>query len=115
MPSITSWITDTPSWLNGYIPSLEPVSITVVRGATALSPQTVRIESWVNRQRPGEGESGTTGLMDGILVGYKGHPTIADTDLQLGDRFVAEGINFEVMIMFPGIKGEVQALLRIRE
>jgi len=91
----------------------KPASITVRRGATTLSAQTVRIETLAS-QKEVVGGDGNTYMIDAVALGYKGHPTITNTDLKPGDRFSYGGVNFEVIIVMPGQVDTLQAFLRVR-
>ena len=86
-----------------------PTSIVLRRGTVDLSAQTMRVEynntaSWV------DGTLVRTGKQMLTLFGIRDHPTIANTDIQRGDRVVINGAQFQVMsVLYP--PGEVQALL----
>ena len=88
-------------------------SITVIRGGVAQSAQSVRIE---DMGRPGEvqTEGGQTALADVLIIGYKGHPTIADTSLQTGDRFAVAGVGYEIVAVLAGLTDSLQAFARVR-
>ncbi len=92
----------------------KPTSIVVLRGATTLPAQTVRIEDLTGRGRQYQTEAGQTGEADTLILGYKGHPTITDTNLQRGDRFMAGGQSYEVVIVVPGMTNSLQAYARMR-
>lgn len=80
-----------------------PVSITVTRGATTLSAQTVRLEG-TGTGRPVLGADGTTThTITAVVIGYRNHPTITDTNLQPGDRFVVSSVLYEVIMVEPGL------------
>lgn len=89
------------------------VSITIRRGGNTLSAQTVRIETLAS-QKQMQGEGGITYMIDAMLLGYKGHPTITDTDVKPGDRFAYGNVMFEVIIVMPAEENTVQAYLRVR-
>ena len=90
------------------------VSITVRRGsATTLGAQTVRLES-LSSQREIMGDGGTTYLADAMALGYRGHPTIADTDLKPGDRFAVSGVSYQVIYVTPAQANTLQAFLQVR-
>jgi hypothetical protein len=86
-------------------------SIVIQRKGVSLAAQTVRIE--LTRIQPDKdvGPAAREPNANALLIGYKGHPTIADTDVQAGDRFVADGMRFEVRFIFPETPGAIQAWL----
>lgn len=88
-------------------------SITVIRDGSALSAQTVRLED-AGRPYYYQSESGQTAQADALVIGYKGHPTITDTDLQTGDRFPADGISYEIVGLLPGPVDSLQAYAKVR-
>lgn len=85
-----------------------PTSITVLRGSTTLSAQTVRIE---HRNLPAEvpGGAGTASTRRAIVFGVRGHASITDTDLKKGDRFVLNGSQEYRVIDVVRYPGEIQA------
>lgn len=92
------------------------VSITITRrvGTTTstLTAQTVRIENIDNVpfERLADGRMAVVNGLRCIVIGYKGHPTITDTDIQFGDRFSHEGQMFEVLQAEPGYTDRVIAI-----
>lgn len=113
MPNFSNFATDDRATSIGDLIALKPTSITIRRGSSTLSAQTVRLETLAS-QRMVVGEGGVTHQIDGHLQGYRNHPTIADTNVKAGDRFVADGTAFEVISILPGHVDNVQAYLRIR-
>lgn len=123
MPSIDAWAADTfplGDWLDiddavdtARLIQDKPTSITVVRAGTEQSAQTVRVES-LNTPRSYESEAGQTGQADALVLGYKGHPSITDTDLQRGDRFAVDGQGYEVVMVAPGFTDSLQAYAKVR-
>jgi len=59
-------------------------------------------------------QGGETAVIDTVILGYKGHPSISDTDLQRGDRFYISGQQFEIMLIMPGESNSLQAFARVR-
>ena len=124
VPSIDAWAGNTfplGDWLDvddavdaARLIQDKATSITVIRSGTALDAQTVRIEDLTNRPRSYESEAGQTGQADVVILGYKGHPTIDDTDLQRGDRFAVEGQGYEVVMVAPGFSDCLQAYAKVR-
>ena len=88
-------------------------SITVVRGGTAQTAQSVRIET-AGRPYTYQTEAGQTAQADALIIGYAGHPTITDTDLQLGDRFAVGGVGYEIVGLLPGLSNSLQAYAKVR-
>lgn len=113
MPNIAAFTTDGRSTSIGDLIALKPTSITVRRGNTTLSAQTVRLETLAS-QRAVVGEGGITHQIDGLLLGYRNHPVQSNTDIQAGDRFVAGGLAFEVVAVMPDQRECLQAYLRLR-
>jgi hypothetical protein len=85
-----------------------PTVVTLIRNNHPLVDQTVRVEmeNTANADTPDGGVSGSR--RSAVLFGVRGHPTVADTDVQRGDLFALNGARFRVVsiAMFPG---EVQA------
>lgn len=113
MPNIAAFVNEDMAGALGALVALKATSITVKRGASTLSAQTVRLETLAS-QRAIVGEGGITHQIDGMLLGYRNHPTIDDCDIQAGDRFVADGLAYEVVAIMPGHVDCVQAYVRIR-
>lgn len=105
MPNFGNWLNASTArdWIDGgyraqsvaELIAENPSSITIERenpttqAVSNLSAQTVRIElrslSYAERQ-----VMGNNGLMTEqsvIVLGYRNHPTIADTNIRMGDRF----------------------------
>ncbi len=86
----------------------KPTSITINRDGVTHPAQTVRIEyNETGRVIMGEANSASA-VRDVILFGVKNHPTVADTNLQYGDRFAYNGQIFKVVFVITTI-GEIQA------
>ena len=87
----------------------KPSSITLKRAATLLSAQTVRIE-YSETMREHRGPSGNAMLRDLVVFGVRNQPAAAvvDTDIRANDRFVLNGIEYQVMDLVTTL-GEVQA------
>jgi hypothetical protein len=93
--------------------SHKSTSITVVRAGVSLTAQTVRIED-MGRTREVQTEGGQTAIADTLILGYFGHPTITDTDLQTGDRFAVAGVGYEIVGLLPGLTDSLQAWAMVR-
>lgn len=124
MPDIDEWAGNSfplSTWAADWDPAVDAAqiiadrstSITIVRNGTAQDAQTVRIEDFRNRNSPST-DAGMTGITDVLIIGYKGHPTIDDTDIQRGDRFVISGEMYEVEIVVPGLNNQLQAYAKVR-
>lgn len=94
--------------------TFKPVSTgTITRGNGTVSAQTVRLET-LGTPKQVTGTGGVVHLADAMVLGYKGHPTIADTDLRPGDLFTIEGRQFEVIAVKAGHTDCLQADLKMR-
>lgn len=90
----------------------QPSAIVIRRAGTALDPQTVRIEFSDAAREDMDVRRGlnvTPGVQRVIVFGVKGHPTVADTDIQRADRFVLGDTEYEVIGVIAAA-GEVQAV-----
>ena len=123
MPDIDAWIGDSfplSSWIDpdrsvdmARIISDKSTSIVIVRGDTTLSAQTVRIEEFRGDSSV-QSEAGVTSMVDAVVFGYKGHPTLTDTDIQPQDRFSYESNLYEVVAVVPATEFGIQAYARVR-
>lgn len=113
MPNLDNWAGAGMATALGELVALKSTSITVKRGATTLAAQTVRLET-LSGSRQMMGAGNVVHQIDAMVLGYKNHPTIADTDLQAGDRFAAAGVAYEVVSVMPGMVDNLQAYLRVR-
>lgn len=118
MPSFDGWLTGALpfGWANpniavnvGNIIADKSVSIIVTRDGAQLAAQTVRIEPIGNpAQRKSDGS--LVGQETVMALGYKGHPSITDTDLTRGDRFFCGGLMYEVAQVQPGYTDRLIAI-----
>lgn len=76
-----------------------------------LAPQTVRLEPFQNVYGGKELKDPMAIISRQyvVLLGYKGHPTIPDTDLQRADQFFYQGLMWEVVEFIPTIPGRLLA------
>jgi len=88
-------------------------SVTIVRAGVAQDAQSVRIET-AGRPYTYQTEAGQTAQADALIIGYTGHPTIADTDLQVGDRFAVGGVGYEIVGLLSGLSDSLQAYAKVR-
>ena len=104
------------TWLDDHDPGRDTAlvigdkttSITVVRGTGTLSAQTVRIEE-MRGNRQVVTSAGQVFQVDAVVIGYKGHPTVSDTNLQPSDRFVGASVLYEVIMLVPDLVDSLQA------
>jgi hypothetical protein len=125
MVDIDAWAGDTfplSTWIDDVDPGVDTArliadkstSITIVRAGTEQDAQTVRIEDIHDRPRSYMTEAGETGQAEVLVIGYKGHPSISDTDIQRGDRFAVAGVGYEVVAVVPGLTDQLQAYAKVR-
>lgn len=126
MPNVNVWLSDSNKagdWLEdidgdyrvwhmiGRFIADKPTSIIVYRGSTILAAQTVRLEQTRIQPDVNVGPGAREPRTNAILFGYAGHPTIADTNIIAGDKFVADGHKFEVRVVFTNTPGMLEAWL----
>ncbi len=87
---------------------LKPLTVTNLRTAASLE---IRLETWVNRQKPTQTEGGVTSEADAIVFCNMG------ANIQRGDQFQAEGRLFEIISILPGFVGVniIQAFAIVRD
>ena len=111
---LTDWSDDTDQGVeNARLAADKLTSITIIREGVAQDAQNVRIEP-MRRYFSTESEAGLTGQVDALVIGYKGHPLITDTDIQRGDRFAVSGVSYEVIMVVPGLADSIQADVKVR-
>lgn len=115
MPTISAWGGGEaqPEAIADVISYKSVSTGTITRGSSTATAQTVRLET-LGSSRQVQGENGQTYTIDALALGYKGHATISDTDLRVGDRFTVSGQMFEVEMVMPGHTDNLQAYLRLR-
>ena len=125
MPNVDAWAGNTfplGGWLDDINASVDTAriladkasSITLIRAGVAQAAQSVRIEDLRDRPRSYQTEGGDTGLAEILILGYKNHPTITDTDIQRGDRFALDGVGYRVVAVMPGLLDSLQAFATMR-
>lgn len=95
----------------------KPAEITIIRGGTALDEQTVRIDvfgSSVN-ERLGMGSNAYTNTQRVLVLGYRNHDTIDDTDIQTQDEFAFDGNFYRVVKVESGFVDRVEAVAEATE
>ncbi|MEO8396495.1 MAG: hypothetical protein ABI700_26110 [Chloroflexota bacterium] len=118
MPDFAAWQNDVSAravdaWMRI---SEQPTTITIRRGGDTLDPQTVRIELSNNTREDLDLRRGldiTPSVQRAVVFGLRDHATVADTDIQRGDRFVIAVTEFEVIGVID-TPGEVQAICEVR-
>lgn len=124
MPSFESWRENeraraAEAWARV---SEKPTTITIRRGGETLDPQTVRVEFGDSAREDLDVRRGLNvmpGVQRGVVFGVRHHPTVADTDIQRGDRFVIPSVTafdateFEVVAVIAA-PGEAQAVCEAR-
>jgi len=124
MPNIDAWLTNAPpltAWLSDTDMAVDtailiadkPTSIVVVRGATTLDAQTVRLET-LGGDKTVQTPGGVTHSINALVLGYTGHPTITTTNLLPGDRFAVAGVMYEVIMLMPALTTTLQALCTVK-
>lgn len=88
----------------------KPVTLVLRRAGTPLAAQTVRIEG-SGARRSGALDTTNTSTTVGtvVVVGLHGHPTLADFNVQVGDRFGLDGSMYTVLSVTTHA-GEIQAM-----
>lgn len=85
---IGAWTGDSnPSVTYGMLIAEKPVTITVQRSGAADHSETVRLEPSSGPALNDNEYGGKTDQQWVVVLGYKGHPTVTDTDLRIGDQF----------------------------
>jgi hypothetical protein len=93
----------------------KPTTITIQRGVTTLSPQTVRVET--TRIEPYEqvGAAGRGNRANVLVIGYRGHSTEPDFDVKSGDVFTADSVKVRVRLVYKQNAGITEAWCDIWE
>jgi hypothetical protein len=86
----------------------DPTVITVDRAGTQLAAQTVRFAYPKNGEIAADVDTRLE-LLTLTIYGVKDHAVIADTDLQQGDRFWINGLEYEIRAVTP-TPGGIEAL-----
>lgn len=87
----------------------KPSTIVVLRRGVALPAQVVRIDT-AGSPAVTQGENTTMARTMAIVLGYKNHATIADTDLERSDRFMLDGVLYDVRQILPSVPDRLIAL-----
>jgi hypothetical protein len=115
---LDSWLTGALpfGWANaniavnvGNIIADKSISIIVTRDGAQLAAQTARLEP-IGDPSQRSSDNALTANSTVMILGYKGHPTITDTNLTRGDRFFVGGIVYEVVQVQPGYTDRLIAI-----
>lgn len=91
----------------------KPTSVVVYRNGAALPAQTVRLDP----ARGGAGRQVDPNASDAtgqaLIIGYKDHPVIADTNIQHGDQLLVDGLLYDVVQVIPETQGSLQLLAEV--
>lgn len=118
MPSFNGWLTGALpfGWANpsiavnvGNIIADKSISIVVTRDGAQLAAQTVRLEQ-IGDPTQRKSDGALVGKSVVMVLGYKGHPTVTNTNLTRGDRFFYGGIIYEVIQVQPGYTDRLIAI-----
>ncbi|NDJ63282.1 MAG: hypothetical protein GYB67_19335 [Chloroflexi bacterium] len=94
-----------------------PTTITLRRSGVARSPQIVRVEldsrAREDTRVVAGGANAQPGVTRAVIFGVRDHATVADTDIQRGDRVVIAGMEYEVITLIHA-PGAVQAICEAR-
>ncbi len=91
----------------------KPSSVVLVRGtSTTLAAQTVRLEYGNQMPSESQGGAGASSKQGLIVFGVRDHETVADTNIQRGDRFAVSGSQYRVIAVIPTL-GEIQAMCEV--
>jgi hypothetical protein len=118
----TAWQSDSSSTIDETTRAIgawrriqrDPQSIALLRAGVAQTAITVRIEHDNGSATASTGDTRTAVTGRVIVFGIRNHPTLADTDMQQGDRFVWEAREYEVKTVRPQL-GEIQVLCEVME
>jgi len=116
MPNFSAFGANDRATSIGDLIALKPTEITIKRtgdrGGT-LDPQTVRLETLAS-QRMVVGEGGVTHMCDAMALAHFNHPVQPDVDIQVGDRFVADSVAYEAVLIMPAHQECRQVWLKVR-
>lgn len=92
-------------------------SITIVSRLSGSLPgaQTVRLEPLGGVPIEARSGNAVAANADVLIVGYKSHPSIADTDIQRGDRFLYDDQMYTVTQVLPNVPDRLLAYAEASE
>lgn len=113
---LSSWFNEDRAYDTARHIAERSSSITVVSRIAGSLPgaQTVRLEPL---RGPGETQGNNTvqTTVGVLIVGYKSHPAITDTDIQRGDRFLYESQMYTVTQVLPNVPDRLLAVAEASE
>lgn len=118
MPDFAAWRDDTAARAEAAWGRIQqhPTRITIRRAGETLDAQTVRIGLGSSAREDMDVRRGLNvmpGVQRAVVFGIRSHPTVPDTDMQHGDRFIVGATEYEVIGVVT-LPGEVQALCEAR-
>ena len=87
----------------------KPIDVELIRGATTLPTQTVRIEYDNRTPSDASDASGISAFKSMYVFGVRGHPEIDDLDIDAWDIFVLDDQEYTVINVNKRIIGQIQA------
>lgn len=122
MPNFSLWAISDADGINASLRAVDawnrilqrPYSITLRRDGASVSAQTVRVEVQNNKPTRQQTAMGERPLQQVIVFGVKGHPSITDTSMVIGDRFVYESKEYR-MVSVSTQPGEIQGFGEVVE
>jgi hypothetical protein len=86
----------------------KPESVSFFRNGVSIAAQTVRIE-WTESLTEANSDLGTVTLRRGYIMGFKGHPTLPDLDVEKWDTFRLYDNEYTVTSVNYHLIGQKQA------
>lgn len=115
-PALSAWRDDIDRALDtAQKIAAKPSSIVIQRPSGNLAAQTVRIEVLGVGVQENSGPTATIASAGVLIIGYKSHPTIADTDIRRGDQFFYNGLLYNVVEVMAEVPDRLLAIGRVRE
>lgn len=125
MPDFTRWMNwsdenNLENWLDdanraggvAFMIGHRGVSVTLVRGASALPAQTVLLvpaSGSTTRTTEAQSGGGVAGKEYYYMIGTRGHPDLDDFGVARGDRFRHEGVTYECTYVDKTMIGKTEA------
>lgn len=111
LPNVQQFAVDTARTIE-----IRPSWITISRDKgdgdfVQLEPQKVRLEVVQSIRDSGENRDAMVAISKQyvVIMGYKQHPTIPDTDLQRGDQFFFQNRMYEIQEIIDTLPGRLMA------
>jgi hypothetical protein len=129
MPNYTSWLGNgsrVRDWRAEESPRTagveamindKPAEIIIFRDGVALDEQTVRIDVFGSSvaERLSMGSNAYTNAQRVLVLGYRNHPNIDDTDIQTQDEFAFDGQFYRVVKVESAFTDRVEAVAEATE